>query len=154
MTSEASMRERKADRRGAAPFLVVADERIRHRSDDLLRFDGLNESQQPGPQGFNRTHGVHKGSRRCGQFFHLGPINRHEEFLACRSVAIQGSGPTPAFFAMSFRGALAAQPVELRPSPFQDAFAISLCIRARLSPCNFRSFRRHPKILATEGCLR
>jgi hypothetical protein len=35
-------------------FLGIADERIQDRGDDLLRFDGINEPQQPGSQGLHR----------------------------------------------------------------------------------------------------
>src|ERR1700722_19795428 len=54
-------------------LLGVADERIQHRGDDLLRFDGVNKQQQPGSQGLHRGQGVRERSLRCGQLFHLGP---------------------------------------------------------------------------------
>jgi hypothetical protein len=46
-------------------LLGVADERIQHRGDNLLHFDGINEQQQPGSQGLHRGQSVRELSLRC-----------------------------------------------------------------------------------------
>jgi hypothetical protein len=58
-------------------------------------------------------------------------------------VAIQVPEPTPAFLAISSSLAFAPERVNFFFCHFPDAFSVPVCVRARLSVCNFRSFRNH-----------
>jgi hypothetical protein len=63
-------------------LLGVAHQCFQHRGDDLLRFDCIDEQQQPGSQGLSWRQGDRECSLRCGQLFHFGPVNRYKEFFA------------------------------------------------------------------------
>lgn len=63
-------------------LLVVSQQGIQRRGDDLFCGHGIDEQQQPGAQRFDRRHGLGKLLRRGGQLFHLRAVNRLQKLLA------------------------------------------------------------------------
>ena len=57
-------------------LLVIADQRIERRGDELFCCDGIHEEQQPGSKRFDRRHRPSKLLFRRGYLFQLRPINR------------------------------------------------------------------------------
>jgi len=72
-------------------FRVTSNERIQGRGDNLLGRDVVDEQQHPGSQCFNRRHGLGELLLGCGELFHLSSIDRLEQCIARRKVAVQSS---------------------------------------------------------------
>jgi hypothetical protein len=59
--------------------------------DDVLCRDVVDKQQQPGAQGLDRRHCGDEAARCRGQLFHLTPIDRFDQRIPCREMAIQGT---------------------------------------------------------------
>src|SRR5580658_6036753 len=69
----------------------ATDERVQCRRDDLLGCDVIHEQEHPGSQRFNRRHGVGEFPLRCRYLIYFGPIDRFDQCVSRRKVAIQSS---------------------------------------------------------------
>ena len=75
-------------------------------------------------------HGCRQFLLRCGQFFHLCPVDRHQEFLARGKVTIQSSRSNTGLFGDVVQAGIRSRTSERLPGHFQNALAIPLRILA------------------------
>ena len=76
----------------------ATDERVQCWGDDLLGRDVVDEEYHPCPQGLNGGKGFGELLLGCGQFFNLSPIDRLDQRIARRKVAIESSRSDLCFF--------------------------------------------------------
>ena len=86
----------------------------------------------------------------CGQFFHLCPIDRFDQCVSRRKVAIQSSRSDACLFSDVVEAGIRARPGKRLLRHLQNALAVPLRIGARFSWGNFLMFGRHKKKLQPE----
>ena len=110
---------------------------------DVFRRDVIDEQQQPGAQCLDRRHGGNEPARCRGQLFHLAPIDRFDQRIPRREMAIQGTGPDTRLPRDVVQAG--SSPVA-RKSPlrhFKNSLAVPLRVGSRLSQDRLRAFLHH-----------
>jgi hypothetical protein len=82
----------------------AADDRIQCRRNDVPRRDAINEQEHPGRKRFDRRHDLRELPLGCGQLLNLSQIDRLDQGIAARKVAIYPSGSHACFLLQSRRG--------------------------------------------------
>ena len=90
----------------------------------------------------------------CGQLFHLSPIDRFDQCIARRKVAIQSSRSNACLFGDVVEAGVRAGPGKRLLRHLQNALAVPLRVGARFSWGNFLILGRHIKKVATGDSLR
>ena len=118
---------------------------------DVLCRDVIDKQQQPGAQGLDREHHCGEAARCRGQLFHLTPVDRFDQRIPRRKMAIQGTGSDTRLLrdvVQTGRRAVA------RKGPFrhfENPLAVAQSIRSRLSLGGLGTLLLHlPKILQPE----
>ncbi len=105
---------------------------IQCRCDDLFFSDMVYEQPHPGPQSFERGHGLSETCRCRRQFLHLSPVDRLDECVTRRKVAIERPGSDASLSGDVVQAGVCAEAGKRFFRNFQNALAIPLRIRARL----------------------
>ena len=111
----------------------ASNQRIQCRGDNLLFRDVVDEQPHPGSQRFQRGHDLSEVGRCCRQLLHLSLVDRLDECISCGKVAIQRSGSDARPSGDVVQTGVSAQARKRLLRNLQDALAIPLRIRARLS---------------------
>ncbi len=111
-------------------FLVISEQRVQGRRDDLFCSDGVNEQQQPRPQRFDRRERGCEFLRGGGQLFQFLSVNRFEKFFPSRKVTIQSARSDARLFGDFVQAGIRARTSKRLPGNFEDALAIALRIGA------------------------
>ena len=112
----------------------TADNRMQSWANDLFRRNVVDEQQHPGAQCFNGRQACREPILGCGQFFHLAPIDRFNQRIACRKVAIQSSRSHTCLFRNVVQaGALAPDRVNPSFAASRMRHTVALRVGARLS---------------------
>ena len=110
---------------------------------DVLGRNVIDEKQQPGAQSLDRRHSGGEPARCRGQLFHLTPIDRFDQRITCREMAIQGTGSdTRLLRDVVQTGSRAVA----RKSPlrhFENSLTVAQSIRSRLSLGRLGMFLLH-----------
>ncbi len=109
------------------------DDTIQCGGNDLLCRDVVDEQQHPGSQCFNRGHCFSELACRRSQLFHFTPINRFDQGIAGGKVTIQSSGSHSRLSGNIVQAGVSAKSSKRLLRHLQNALAVSLRIRARLS---------------------
>src|SRR4029077_14235340 len=88
-----------------------------------------------------------------GQFLHLSPIDRFDQCIASRKVAIQSPRSNTRLFSDVVEAGIRTRPGERLLRRFQNALTVLLRVSARFS-WGFLIFRWHAKKVATGDSLR
>ena len=67
----------------------LQNDRIQCRGDDPLCCNVVNQQEHLGSQRFNRRHGLSESAFRCRQFLDFGPVDRLNQCMPSRKVAIE-----------------------------------------------------------------
>src|SRR5207237_717800 len=90
----------------------------------------------------------------CSQFFHLSPIDRFDQCISRRKVAIQSSRSNTCLFGDVVEAGVRAEPSKRLLRHLQNALAVPLRVGARFSRGRVRILGRHKKKVATGDSLR
>lgn len=122
---------------------------------DVLCGDVIDKQQQPGSQGLDRGHRGGESVRCRSQFFHFTLVDRFDECIPCREMAIQGSGSDSGLLRDVVQTGTRAVARKSPPRHFENTFAVAQSIRSRLSRGGLEMLLLHfAKNLATGDCLR
>jgi hypothetical protein len=131
---------------------------------DVLCCDVVDEEQQPGAQGLDWRHRGDEPARCRGQLFHLTPIDRFDQRVPCREMAIQGAGPDTRLPGDVVQTGSRAVARKSRFRHFENSLAVAQSIRSRLSLGSLGMFLLHfqifcnrrlsPIIYSLGDCLR
>jgi hypothetical protein len=116
---------------------------IERRGDDLLGGHVVDEQQHPGSQRFERRHRFSKIVRCSGQFFNMSAIDRLDEGIPGREMAIQGSGSDARLSGDVVEAGVGAVASKGLFGHFQDALAIAQGIGAGFARSGLCSFCGH-----------
>ncbi len=100
------------------------------RDDERLRGHMIDEKQHPGAERFKWWQGSRKSLLRCGELFDFTAVDGLDEGVASRKVAIEGGIPDARPAGDVVKARICAIPGEDVLGYLQDAFAITLRIRA------------------------
>jgi hypothetical protein len=100
---------------------------------DVLCRDVIDEQQQPGAQGLDRRHRGDEPARCRGQLFHFTPIDRFDQGIPCREMAVQGTGSDTRLLrdVIQTGSRAVARKSDLRH--FENSIAVTLRVGSRLS---------------------
>ncbi len=100
---------------------------------DVLCRDVIDEQQQPGAQGLDRRHRGDEPARCRGQLFHLTPIDRFDQRIPCREMAIQGTGSDTRLLRDVVQTGIGTVARKGPFGHFENSLTVAHSIRSRLS---------------------
>jgi hypothetical protein len=109
----------------------------------VLCRDIIDEQQQPGAQCLDRRHGGNEPARRRGQLFHLTPIDRFDQRIPRREMAVQGTGPDTRLLRDVVQAGSRTVAGESHLRHFENSLAVPLRVGSRLSQDGLRPFLHH-----------
>ena len=113
---------------------------VQRRGDDVLGLDVVDEQLHPGAQGFQGRQTLGELPFRRGQLFYFGAIDRFDQRVAGRKMAIQSSRAHPRFFGNVVQAGAGAVAGEGLLGHFQHARAVALSVGARFAVGGFGPF--------------
>ena len=110
---------------------------------NVLGRDVIDEQQQPGAQRLNRGHRDGEPMRCSGKLFNLTPVDRFDQRIPCREMAIQSTGPDTRLFRYVVQTGIGAVARKGSFRHFENSLAVTLGIRSWPSLGRFGTFLCH-----------
>jgi hypothetical protein len=117
---------------------------------NMLCRDVIDKQQQPGTQGLDRGHRGGEPARCRGQLLHLTPIDRFDQRIPCREMAVQGTGSNTRLLRDVVQTGSRAVAREGPLRHFENSLAVAQSIRSRLSLGSLGMFLHFQNFLQPE----